>query len=53
MLWKLTIEGNIEGAELSELSAQKPSVEEKKNDLLPLEGGYPMLVEKIFGLCKT
>lgn len=27
VLWKLRIEGNIEGAELNELSAQKQSLE--------------------------
>jgi len=35
------------------LSAKKQSIEEKKNDLLPLNGGYPMIFEKLFHSCKT
>lgn len=42
------MEGNIEGAEMYELSAMKQSKEEKKNDLLALGGGYPMIFQRIF-----
>lgn len=52
MLWKLKIEGNVEGAELSELSAKKQSIEEKKNDILVCGGGYPMLFERLYNKYK-
>lgn len=43
VLWKINMEGNIEGAEMYEISAKKQSKEEKKNDKLALGGGYPMI----------
>ena len=46
------MEGNIEGAELSELSAKNQSIEEKRNDLIVLNGGYPMVFEKLYHSCK-
>ncbi len=52
VLWKLKIEGNVEGAELSELSAKKQSIEEKKNDILVCGGGYPMLFERLYNKYK-
>lgn len=35
-----------------ELSAKKQSKEEKKNDVLALGGGYPMIFQRIFQKCK-
>ncbi len=53
--WKLNLEANIEGIELNEMSARAYCEEDdhREDDIIPLGGGYPALLQKLYKSCKT
>ncbi len=54
VFWRLNIEANTEGVELSDMSAKAYCEEEtnREDDLVPLGGGYPAIFEKLFKCCQ-
>lgn len=52
--WKLNLEANIEGIELTDMSARAYCEEDdhREDDLIPLGGGYPAIFQKLYKGCE-
>ena len=52
MLWKMSIENSIKGANLSEIDANVLMFKQRQNYML-VEGGFPAVFDKLHKHCKT